>query len=195
MLASSAASARASTSTSTTSASAATTLAALRAALCSRLRAARARAPSRARRCGAAMAIDDRPPERIPTSRANAKSFSVSPPKRYSTATGISVVSEVMIDRVSVSWTERLTICAVGRAAHQRDVLPDAVEHDDHVVERIAQDGQQRRDGGARDLPPGDRVDGERQPDVVDHREQRRQRQLVLEPDRQVQDDDEEAER
>ncbi len=34
---------------------------------------------------GAAMAIDDRPPARIPTIRAKAKSFSVSPPKKYST--------------------------------------------------------------------------------------------------------------
>ena len=42
--------------------------------------------------------------------RAKAKSLRVSPPKKNSTVMGISVVSDVMIDRVSVSCTEVLTI-------------------------------------------------------------------------------------
>ena len=56
------------------------------------------------------MMIDEMPPARMPTSSAKAKSFRVSPPKKYRAPSGISVVSEVMIDRVSVSWTEVLTI-------------------------------------------------------------------------------------
>jgi hypothetical protein len=61
-------------------------------------------------RIGAAMAIDEMPPARMPMISARAKSLSVSPPKMKSTTSGSSVVIEVMIDRFSTSWTEVLTI-------------------------------------------------------------------------------------
>ena len=83
---------------------------------------------------------------------------------------------------------------AIGGAAHDRDVLADAVEDDDHVVERVAQDGQQRGHRRARHLPPGERVDRERQPHVVEDRDQRRQGELVSKRMRQVDDDHREAE-
>ena len=50
-------------------------------------------------------------PEATPTSSANAKSFSVSPPKSSSARIGSSVQNEVASDRVSTSLIERLTIC------------------------------------------------------------------------------------
>ena len=47
----------------------------------------------------------------MPTSSANAKSRSVSPPKSISAVTGSSVQSDVASDRVMTSAIERLTIC------------------------------------------------------------------------------------
>ena len=47
----------------------------------------------------------------MPTSSANAKSCSVSPPNSISAATGSSVQRLVASDRVSTSDIERFTIC------------------------------------------------------------------------------------
>ena len=47
----------------------------------------------------------------MPTSSANAKSFSVSPPKSSSARIGSSVQNEVASERVETSLIERLTIC------------------------------------------------------------------------------------
>ena len=57
------------------------------------------------------MKIDEYAPDAIPTSSANAKSFSVSPPKISSDVIGSSVQNDVASDRVSTSLMERLTIC------------------------------------------------------------------------------------
>ena len=56
------------------------------------------------------MKIDETPPDRIPTKSAKEKSDSVGPPKISRQPIGRSVRIIVMIDRVSVSCTERLTI-------------------------------------------------------------------------------------
>src|ERR671925_790893 len=57
------------------------------------------------------MKIDEYVPDAIPTSRANAKSFSVSPPNISSADTGSKVQNEVARERVSTSLIDRLTIC------------------------------------------------------------------------------------
>src|SRR3954447_9858555 len=57
------------------------------------------------------MNTDEYAPEMTPTSSANAKSFSVSPPNRSSASTGSAVQNDVASDRVSTSDIERLTIC------------------------------------------------------------------------------------
>ena len=75
-------------------------------------------------------------------------------------------------------------------ARHPRDVLPDAVEHDDRVVEREAQDGEQRRDRRRRHLPAGEGVDARRDQDVVHQRDQHRHGELPLEAQRDVDRDD-----
>ena len=46
----------------------------------------------------------------MPISSANAKSFSVSPPKRNSDRIGSSVMNDVFSERVSVSQSEMFTI-------------------------------------------------------------------------------------
>ena len=73
---------------------------------------------------------------------------------------------------------------------HARHVLADAVEHDDRVVEREAQDGQQRRDRRRRHLPAGEGVDARRDQQVVHQRDEHRDRVLPLEAQRDVGADD-----
>ena len=57
------------------------------------------------------MKIDEYAPENVPTSRAKAKSRSVSPPNSISAAIGISAEKLVTSDRVRTSDIERFTIC------------------------------------------------------------------------------------
>ena len=108
------------------------------------------------------MKIDEYAPILMPTSSANAKSFSVSPPKKSSEAIGSSVMNVVAIDRLIVSQSETLAIVANGRPAHQRHVLPDAVEDDDRVVDRVTEDGQHR--GNRRPCSPPARSARTRRP-------------------------------
>ena len=67
-----------------------------------------------------------------------------------------------------------------GLALVARPVLPDAVEDDDRVVHREADDGQHRGDEQAVDLDveerPEDREDPEDDDHVVEQRDERRQR-------------------
>ena len=60
---------------------------------------------------GVAMKIEEYVPEATPISSANAKSCSVSPPKRNSERIGSSVQKLVASERVMTSDIERLTIC------------------------------------------------------------------------------------
>ena len=75
-------------------------------------------------------------------------------------------------------------------ARHARHVLADPVEHDDRVVEREAQDGEQRRDRRRRHLPADEGVDARRDQDVVHQRDQHRHGELPLEAQRDVDRDD-----
>ena len=89
------------------------------------------------------MKIVETAPTMIPTMIANAKSCSVAPPKMNSATIGSSVITEVTIDRRSTSQTETFAIVADARARHQAQVLAHAVEDDDRVVDRVAEDGEQ----------------------------------------------------
>ena len=60
----------------------------------------------------------------------------------------------VASERRIVSQSDTLTIVGERRPPHQRDVLADAVEDDDRVVDRVAEDGQDRRDRRRRHLGP-----------------------------------------
>ena len=71
-------------------------------------------------------------------------------------------------------------------ARHPRDVLAHAVEHDDRVVQRVAQDRQQRGHGRCRHLPAGQRVHAAGDQQVVHQGDQDGDRELPLEPQRHV---------
>ena len=60
-------------------------------------------------------------------------------------STGMIATSEVLIDRASVWFIERLTIVRVGHPARRAEalrVVRDPVEDDHGVVERVPEDGQ-----------------------------------------------------
>jgi len=57
------------------------------------------------------MKIDEYVPDTTPTSSANAKSFSVSPPNSSRAKIGSAVQNDVASDRARTSLIERLTIC------------------------------------------------------------------------------------
>ena len=96
------------------------------------------------------MKIVETAPTTMPTMIANAKSCSVAPPKMNSATIGSSVITEVTIDRRSTSQTETFDDRRDARARHQPHVLADAVEDDDRVVDRVAEDRQHRGDGRRR---------------------------------------------
>ena len=108
------------------------------------------------------MKIDEYAPDVTPTSSANAKSFSVAPPKRNSAATGSSVMNVVASERRIVSHSETFAIARERRAPHDRHVLADAVEDDDRVVDRVAEHRQHRGDGRLGHLPACHRIHADR---------------------------------
>src|ERR671910_672513 len=67
---------------------------------------------------------------------------------------------------------------------HDRQVLAHAVEDDDRVVDRVADDGQECGHGGRAHLPTRERVDPEGDQAVVDDRPQDRHREPPLEAER-----------
>ena len=87
---------------------------------------------------GAAKKIEEYAPEVTPTMSANAKSLSVAPPRISRETIGSSVMIVVASERRIVSHSEMFAIVANG-GAHERDVLADAVENDDRVVDRVAE--------------------------------------------------------
>ena len=102
---------------------------------------------------------------------AKAKSLSVAPPRIRRQMIGSSVMKVVASERLIVSHSETLAIVGERRPPHQRDVLADAVEDDDRVVDRVAEHGQHRGHGVDRDLLPDQRVDPDGDGYVVQHRE------------------------
>ena len=116
---------------------------------------------------GVAMKIDEYAPEAMPTSSANAKSCSVSPPNSISARTG-SRVHRARDERSREHLGHRAVRDLGERGArHARHVLAYSVEHDDRVVERVAQDGEQRGDRRRRHLPVGQGVHARRDQEVV----------------------------
>jgi hypothetical protein len=60
----------------------------------------------------------------------------------------------VASERGIVSHSDTFVIWPERAAPHQRDVLPDAVEDDDRVVDRVPEHGQDSGDRGGRHLRP-----------------------------------------
>ena len=87
-----------------------------------------------------------------------------------------------MIDRPNVWRIEWLTIRGERLAGVAAAVLAYPVEHDDRVVDREADDGQDRGDEQAVDLDPEERAQeregADDDDDVVDERDERRDAHL-----------------
>ena len=66
-----------------------------------------------------------------------------------------------------------LAVGAPAGGEQARGVLPDLVEHHHGVVERVAEDREQADDRGRADLEAGQRVDPDRDHDVVHQRDER----------------------
>ena len=99
---------------------------------------------------------EDRRVRRRPRCRRRARTRSPSASRRRraaDSAIGSSVMNVVASDRRIVSHSEMFAIVRERCAPHQRDVLPDAVEDDDRVVDRVPEHGQHRGDGRRRHLP------------------------------------------
>ena len=141
---------------------------------------------------GAAMKIDEYAPEVTPTMSAKAKSLSVGPPKISSATIGSSVMNVVASDRRIVSHSETFDDRRERLTPHQRHVLAHAVEDDDRVVDRVPEYGEHRGYGRDRHLLERERVDADGDDDVVQHREDHRHRELHAEPQRDVDDDQDE---
>ena len=123
--------------------------------------------------------------------RAKAKSLSVAPPK-IEQRDDRQQRDERRRERPRDRLPQRDVRDLPERAAlHQRDVLPDPVEDDDRVVDRVPEHRQDRGDRRGRHLPPEQRVDPDRDQDVVDQRHDRGHGELPLEPHRDVADDQE----
>ena len=112
-------------------------------------------------------------------------------PISSSEITGSADASVVLIERSSTWLVETLmrSPAVMPGGGDAPLVVADAVEHDDAVVQRVAEDGEERDDGGRRDLEAEHRVDADADDDVVDHRQDRRQRHPPLEAERDVQGD------
>ncbi len=159
-----------------------------------------------AARIGVAMKIDEYEPVMRPTSSARAKSSSAVAPIRIDPTKSSDMHGEHGAQRRVQRPSEHLVHAqvhdvAVGRATASRapgGVLVHLVEHDDGVIEREAEDGEERDHGRRRDLEPEERVHANTDEDVVRHRGERGDGHAPLEPDRDVQgqhdeEDDERA--
>ena len=160
----------------------------------SRMRAWRARKPgSRSFQCwstGVAMKIDEYVPDAMPISSAKAKSLQRLAAEQHQREHR-QQRAEGRGQRADDDLGQRAVDDLRERGArHPRDVLSDAVEHDDRVVERVTKDRQERRDRRRRHLPADQGVDAGHDQDVVHQRDQHRHGELPLEAQRDVDRDD-----
>ena len=93
---------------------------------------------------------------------------------------------EVMIVRPSIWLRDTFMIVFEGHLAHDLLVLPDPVEDDDRVVDREADDGQERGDDRQVDFAVGEGVDAQGDQDVLGQGEDGRDAVGQLEPDGDV---------
>ena len=138
----------------------------------------------RAATSGAARKIDEYAPEPMPTRSAKAKSF-----ERVASEEVERGDREQRDERRRERPREHLPHRDVPddaerRTPHERHVLAHAVEDDDRVVDRVAEHREDRRDGRRRHLAPCERVDTDRDHDVVGERDEHAHRVLPLEADR-----------
>ena len=138
------------------------------------------------------MKIDEYAPVATPTNMANAKSFSVSPPKISSDRIGRSTTSEVFTERMN-TWfkrvVDRVRVSQPGDHGGGLGVLLDLVVDDHGVVQREPEDREDGDHRRGRDLTSRQRIDAGRDEHVVDQRDDGADRHLPLEPQADVQHD------
>ncbi len=153
-----------------------------------------ARGSFRSATSGVAMKIEEYAPAARPTNRASEMSLSMPaprtpPPMNSRPATGSSATTVVLMERTRVPLMAAVGDLAVGEAGLLGDVLGgflEAVEDDDRVVEGVTEDRQQTDDRAGGDLEADQRVDADRDREVVDQRDQGGDRHPPLEGDGQV---------
>lgn len=108
--------------------------------------------------------------------------------------TGMNEVSVVLMVRMNTWFMEWLAMGQEGAAdVLALHVVVDAVEHDHGVVERVAEDREQRGDGVRVHLATHERVDAHHQDEVVEQRDDGHDAHLVLEADGDVDDDEQDG--
>ena len=139
---------------------------------------------------GVATKIDEYAPVSMPMNRARANSRSVTcpsiqAPTTSSDETGSRADSDVFSERISTWFVDTLTRSAAPEpgGGDAPLVLLDPVEHDDRVVQRVAEDRQEGDHGRRRHLEAEHRVDPGGDDDVVEHGDDCRHGHPPLEPD------------
>ena len=99
-----------------------------------------------------------------------------------------------MIVRDSVSLIDASITCSRRALAHRHEALADPVEHDDGVVQRVADDGQDRRQRRQVERHLGHREEAEDDDRVVQRRDDGADAELPLEAQPDVEQDEEERE-
>ena len=115
-----------------------------------------------------------------------------SPAKISSDSVAASTVACVRTERGSVSLIERLSTSCSDSLRCLLQVLADAIEDDDRVVERVTDHGEERRDDGERNLEVHHREERERREDVVRRGEDGGDAEAPLEAEGEVDQRDEE---
>ena len=139
--------------------------------------------------------MDEYVPARMPISSASEKPRSTGPPRNSSATTTMEVTTFVMMVRDSVWLIAWSSTTAGGSAAVGLEALADAVEHDDGIVERIADDGEDGRDHGEIERRLRDRENAEHQDGVVHHGEDGAERKLPgVKAERDVDEDEQQRE-
>ena len=136
-------------------------------------------------------------PDSMPTNSTSDRSFSSPLPSRKTLTTRIDDDRQQRdqrgVDRPDQGLVQRqvggLAVAGPPRREQAGGVLPDLVEDHHGVVQRVTQDRQQPDHGRRADLEAQQRVDADRDHDVVQQRDQRRRRHPPLERDRQVDHD------
>ena len=120
------------------------------------------------------MKIDEAVATKMPQIIAAVNERITGPPKKKRASSAMSSVSEVMIVRASVWLVARSMMSLHRHLLVVAQNLADAVEDDDGVVERVADDRQDRRDARQVEVDLGRREEADGQDGVVHQRRHRR---------------------
>ena len=125
-------------------------------------------------------------PVNTPNAMIHENGRMTSPAKMSSDSVAASTVACVSTERGSVSLIERLSTSRKRFLALLLQVLTNAIEDDDRVVERVTDDREERGDDGQRHLEVHHGEERHRREDVVRRRDDRRHAEPPLETEREI---------